>query len=133
MEEHISPTLQPMSDEELENDSGECVSSEAALEMERADVEEDLVAFYNGQKHTTGSMGVGEKKPLHRSLHESGAFDGDEDDDGVRDQTPDLAEYFSQFNMPHVYQITVCRSYANHLASLVRPKKYVKRTKIAKQ
>lgn len=47
-----------------------------------------------------------------------------EDEDEVLEETVDLGVYFAQFNLPHASQIALCRTYANYLAALTRPKKY---------
>ncbi len=40
---------------------------------------------------------------------------------------PDLADYFATFGLAHESQIAMCRTYANYLAALTRPKKYTSR------
>ncbi len=37
---------------------------------------------------------------------------------------PDLALYFGRFGLERESQVAMCRTYANYLAALARPKKY---------
>lgn len=49
--------------------------------------------------------------------------------DAVVDDVPDLGEYFANFGLPNESQIAMCRTYANYLAALTRPKRYKKALK----
>lgn len=71
-------------------------------------------------------------------LHRSGAFAGKapwsladlaDEAEGSEDE-PDLASYFSKFGLDPSSQIAMCRTYANYLAALVRPKRYRKRGRV---
>lgn len=52
-----------------------------------------------------------------------------EDEDDVLEETVDLGVYFAQFGLSHASQIALCRTYANYLAALTRPKEYNVRKK----
>lgn len=106
--------------EEEENDSGVCLSDDEALEMERED-EIDEVRAYCGQSPREL---VACKQPVFQSLSQSGAFDGDEDDD--EELEVDLPTYFKKRNIPKVQRIRICRTYASSLAATMRPTKYKK-------
>ncbi len=43
------------------------------------------------------------------------------------DEQPDLGAYFASFGLAHASQIAMCRTYANYLAAMTRPKKYKSR------
>lgn len=58
------------------------------------------------------SLAVAGKRPLAAAFEEEG------------EEQPDLAEYFASFGLAHESQIAMCRTYANYLAALTRPKKY---------
>lgn len=83
-----------------------------------------------------------EEEDAGRSLQRSQAFietqkgfkrpfflEAEEEEEELCDGTPDLAEYFAKFGLPNESQIAMCRTYANYLAALTRPKKYNKTEK----
>lgn len=88
--------------------------------------EQELDASSGSSNHEDS----GDEEP---KLRRSGAFAGKRPrnlfgdfEEADVEQSPDLASYFAQFGLPNESQIAMCRTYANYLAALTRPKKYNK-------
>jgi len=91
---------------------------DAPISDEDEERDRDLIrsgAFVWGPGHFGG------KAPRDRDHIDERLSDSD-------DEGPDLGAYFAQWNLPAEQQINICRTYANHKASLQKKEKRTKKT-----
>lgn len=53
----------------------------------------------------------------------------EDDDYDVVETTPDLAGYFSQFDLSPAQEVTICRAYANYVLSVTKTEPSAKNSK----
>lgn len=93
-------------------------SVEQDSDAEVVDEEEVTSPLARSQAFVESAGGVGAKRARSHEW---------EQEDSSVEECPDLGEYFSGFELTAVSQIAMCRTYANYLAALSRPKRYTKR------